>query len=263
MSDNLEKADVSDLLAKVTTTKVVPESATPLTPVSELIEVIPPKTDSPVSTASDIADILNETAGSASAQPLSQPELAPFQKKERYKLEDYVSLDWNKSNAELAKETGKTEVYMSQVRWKVKAFKATGDNGRKPDFSDILPTTEKAAIDYQLMSGTLFDMSTGTLSMVLGPEWQPKDAQERDVMIMSLKAYLTAKQVQDLPPGVILAFVCCAYAAPRFRAPATAEKLRFGWRWIKEKLSKLRRKKPPILTVVQKRELDQNVENGK
>lgn len=267
MSDpipSLEKADVSELLAKVVTKPKVDTVETPVTPVSELVSE-PVKPTVPVPEAQPISELLNENGPTVqnSSEPIQpQSPQSKFVKKDRYKLEDYLSLDWNKSNAELAVETGKTEVYMSQVRWKVKAYQATGTKS-PPDFSDVIPTPEKAAIDYQLMAQTVFDMSTGTLSMVLGPEWQPKDAQERDVMVMSLKAYLTAKQVQDLPPGVILTFVCMAYAAPRFQAPPTRAKIKGLWGWCKDKLSKLRRKKPAMIAVLPKREITPEVESGK
>lgn len=140
---------------------------------------------------------------------------------------------------------------------------ATGKPGRKPgipnkpkgpDFSDVTAAiaTPDKPVNYELMSGMLFDMSVGTMSMVFGPEWQPKDGNERGMMVTSLKAYLESKQVKDIPPGMLLAVVCIAYSAPRLRQPATADKLKIGWTWFKFKVVPWfrRRRFQPHLTVM-------------
>src|SRR5258706_16281604 len=99
------------------------------------------------------------------------------------------------------------------------------------------------------MAATVFDMSTGTLSMIFGPEWQPKAPEERQAVVSTLQAYFTAKQAKDLPPGVILCFVCCAYAATRVTTPNTAGKLKHIWAWTKVKIGGLMlkfKRKPKI-----------------
>ncbi len=129
---------------------------------------------------------------------------------------------------------------------------ATGEpikrgRGRPPgaknrSVSQIVEGAEQVnQVDYALMSGALFDMSTGALSTMFGPEWQPKSAQEREHVIMPLMHYLKSKQVQDIPPGMMLTIIICAYAAPRLREPSTASKLSAMWVWLKSKI--IRKKK--------------------
>lgn len=114
-----------------------------------------------------------------------------------------------------------------------------------PDFSDMTP--EAAATDYSAMSAMIFDSSTGILTMTFGPEWQPQSPQERDAVTKALATYLQAKQVKDIPPGMMLAVVILAYSAQRLKAPTTANKLVMVWTWIKTKLFKRRQ---PLLTIV-------------
>lgn len=93
-------------------------------------------------------------------------------------------------------------------------------------------------VDYALMSQMAFDAGTNSLAMLFGPEWQARDETERSAVCNSLASYLRAKQVQDIPPGMMLTIVLCAYSAPRLRQPATANKLKLGWYWLKNKFSK-------------------------
>lgn len=137
------------------------------------------------------------------------------------------------------------------------ALPASGTPGRKagsknapakPDFSDVInKTAESAVTDYQLMSSMMFDMTTGTMANIFGPEWLPRPddpgnsmsgSKERDNMIMVIKSYLQSKQVKDIPPGMMLTIVAIAYSAPRLRAPATASKLKASYYWFKSKFAR-------------------------
>lgn len=207
-------------VAKDAPAEVVPQSA-PLTPVSEIV------------------------ASEVNGAPPTTDETGKYRK-----ATDYENLDWNKTNAQLAREQGVTPQYMGQLRKKLKDRPPTVDgDAPKPDFSDVMPKTEVAAIDYGLMASTVFDMSTGTLTMIFGPEWQPRSPEEKNVVVMSLRSYFEKQQLKDLPPGVILAFVCLGYASTRITAPATKTKLQLAWAWIKHKASSLRRKKPGLAIV--------------
>lgn len=104
------------------------------------------------------------------------------------------------------------------------------------DFSDLATPAPEKAVDYDMLAGMSFDMTTNTLALVLGNEWQPQNDTERAVVVGAVKTYLQAKQVQDIPPGMLLAIVLTAYAAPRLRAPNTASKLSLAWAWFKSKL---------------------------
>lgn len=122
---------------------------------------------------------------------------------------------------------------------------------RAPDFSDV-SSLQQVQVDYQLLAGSLFDMSTGTASMIFGPEWQARSPEERQMVINALKVYLEHKEVKDIPPGLMLTVVLLAYSAPRLRAPATSEKLRFGWTWMKMKVVPFFRRKRPLEVVAAK-----------
>jgi hypothetical protein len=106
-----------------------------------------------------------------------------------------------------------------------------------PDAASVIPTAEKI-IDYSAMSAMIFDMSTGTLILTFGPEWKPRDENERNCVVGCLAAYLKSKDVQDIPPGMMLTIVCLAYAAPRLREPNTAGKIKGFFSWIKGKFVK-------------------------
>lgn len=107
----------------------------------------------------------------------------------------------------------------------------------RADFSDVLGTTLDAkGTDYTALSGTLFDMTAGTLTMIFGSEWQPRNPDEKKMVVDPLAVYLKSKGMDDLPPGYVLAFVCIAYCAPRFRAPTTQAKLSVAWQWLKNKI---------------------------
>lgn len=114
------------------------------------------------------------------------------------------------------------------------------------------PTEPAPAVDntnYEELAALVFATGTGTLAMVLGPEWNPNNDAEKMQVCLALANYMRAKQVQDIPPGVLLCFVLAAYSAPRLRAPTTASKLKLGWYWIKSKLPK-RKKKTPAIAIV-------------
>ncbi len=134
----------------------------------------------------------------------------------------------------------------------------TPEANAKPDFSDVdgTPTTPKAEvkpINYDAMAKMVFGMSAGTLANVFGPEWLPRPPQpgqpgEEEMMIGAIAAYMRASEMPDIPPGIMLVLVCGMYAAPRFAAPNTKEKVKGMWMWIK---SKFARKKKHIVIQTQ------------
>lgn len=111
-----------------------------------------------------------------------------------------------------------------------------------PNIGDIKIAAEAVVVDYKLMADATFDLTTGVLSSALGPEWQPKDADEKQMVCVPLARYFEYKQVKDLPPNLALALVVTAYAAPRFREPSTASKMRMFWAWTKEQIKRVRGK---------------------
>lgn len=111
----------------------------------------------------------------------------------------------------------------------------------------LTPTNDGAKVDYTLIASVVFDMGTNGLAMGLGPEWQPQNPQERELVVSSLAKYFESREVKDIPPGVMLALVIGIYSLPRLNKPSTAGKIRVGWAWVKEKF----RRKPKALKVVE------------
>jgi len=92
--------------------------------------------------------------------------------------------------------------------------------------------------DFAKLGEMVFDLSTGTLSMALGPEWKPQSPEERDMVSNAIGQYLKSKEISDIPPGIMLAVVVLAYSAPRLNAPSTKEKIARGWLWLKAKFTR-------------------------
>lgn len=105
--------------------------------------------------------------------------------------------------------------------------------------------TAGADPEKQLMAvaGMTFDMSTGTLAMILGEEWKAKSKDEREFVVQAIANYYRATGTIDLPPGWTLAFVVGAYSLPRLTEPKTKEKLAATWYWCKTKLAGIFKKK--------------------
>ena len=126
-----------------------------------------------------------------------------------------------------------------------------------PVFGDKPPEPAKPPVDYMALSAMMFGMTTNVLAQTLGPEWLPRPGtpeQQRpglapipgmpgeDQMIVPVLAkYLESKQMPDLPPGIMLTLVLAAYAAPRFREPATKEKIKGVWFWVRSKFGRKNR----------------------
>ncbi len=87
----------------------------------------------------------------------------------------------------------------------------------------------------------IFDMTTGAACVTLGPEWKAKSEEEKNFVCSPLEAYLRAKEISDIPPGVLLAFAVAAYSATRIQEPSTMGKIKLGWQWLKNKFSKGKR----------------------
>lgn len=111
-----------------------------------------------------------------------------------------------------------------------------------PNIGEIERVAELVPVDYKLMAEATFDLTTGVAATALGPEWSPKSEDERQLVTLPLAVYMKYKGMQDIPPGMALALVCTAYAAPRLREPSTAGKLRIFWAWSKEQFRRLRSK---------------------
>lgn len=84
---------------------------------------------------------------------------------------------------------------------------------------------EVATPDYTQLAGLTFDMSVSSLQVIFGDEWKPENAEERNAVVGAVAKYMQAKGVQDIPPGVLVAFVVAAYAGKRVTHPNTKTKL--------------------------------------
>lgn len=127
------------------------------------------------------------------------------------------------------------------------------------DFSDITGQPPPAATPvavipdarFEGMANMTFDMTTGLLAKIFGPEWlpqadsdNPQISHERMTMVAGIKKYYESVNLPDIPPGYMLCFLCLAYSAPRMSAQPTRTKLAQGWLWLKTKFQ--RRKVKPV-----------------
>lgn len=258
-----EATQVSSPPISESTTAKTPETTTatvetvtvpPITETAAPVVKPPETTTAPVETitappVSELETLANEPTETATTAQPTAATLPPPGRGSRT-FEDYLKLDWTKSNSDLATECNVSRQAIAQMRKKVETFKTSG--GKMPTFADVTkpeaPIAEKI-VDYEAMSAMVFDMSTGILTMTFGNEWQPKPAQEpgkpgeRDVVVAALANYFRSQQVTDIPPGLMLTVVCVAYAGPRLREPNTSSKLKMGWTWLRLKISNLRKKK--------------------
>jgi hypothetical protein len=113
--------------------------------------------------------------------------------------------------------------------------------GAQPPGQSPLPNLNGEVVDYTKLAEITFALSTGMLSGVFGPEWQPESEEEKKSVVLPLAAYYKSKDVSDLPPGVLLAVVVGAYSIRRLPKPGTSNKIKAAWFWVK---SKFTRKKP-------------------
>lgn len=114
-----------------------------------------------------------------------------------------------------------------------------------PDFTDIPgaapvppPALVPADVRFEQMAGMTFEMSTGLMARVFGPEWLSTDPDEKATMIMGIKKYYQSVNLPDIPPGYMLCFLCAMYAVPRLGAQPTKTKLQAAWLWLKSKFSR-------------------------
>ena len=116
------------------------------------------------------------------------------------------------------------------------------------------PRPDKPPVDYLGMSSMIFGMGTGILAQLFGPEWLPRQGKpeqprpgqppvpaipgEAEMVVPCIAKYLESTKMPDIPPGLMLTLVLCAYAAPRFQEPNTREKVKGLWFWIKSKIKR-------------------------
>lgn len=124
-------------------------------------------------------------------------------------------------------------------------FEGKPNKPKAPSFADVISNNPAAPVDYQAMSGMMFDMTTGVAAGLLGQEWLPREdapgsrtSKERDAMVSAIALYLKSKEVKDIPPGLMLTIVCIAYAGPRLREPSTKSKIVMAWTWVKMKITR-------------------------
>lgn len=243
------KVDSSAAPVEAVTTPPISETTTAAPPATKPAEATTPPVETSAPPISELETIANTETQPPANEPATAATLPPPGRGSRT-FEDYLKLDWTKSNSDLATECGVSRQAIAQMRRKVEQHKANG--GKMPTFDDVTkpaaPIAEKL-VDYNAMAGMVFDMSTGILTMTFGQEWQPKPAQEpgkpgeRDIVVGALANYFQSQQVTDIPPGLMLTVVCVAYAGPRLREPNTSSKLKMAWTWLRLKVSNLRKKR--------------------
>jgi hypothetical protein len=139
-----------------------------------------------------------------------------------------------------------------------------------PDFSDVQgngtetgqPTDQPADFDSQATAEVAFDTTAGVLTMVFGDEWQPRNKEERLVVVDSLAHYFKSKNIKDIPPGVAVLLVVTTYAALRFRAPSTSGKVKLWFQWVKSKWQSFRARRKGVVGTI-KTESEKTNDSGK
>jgi hypothetical protein len=143
--------------------------------------------------------------------------------------------------AELIEKRGRGRPKGSKSKTESTATPATPDNITQPGLIEEIPaapTVVEVQTDYRQLSQLTCDMGSATLSVIFGDEWRFEDEQERESIVGAVEHYFKAKQVKDIPPGALLCIVVSTYAAKRFQKPKTANKIKLGWYWLKNKFSR-------------------------
>lgn len=117
-----------------------------------------------------------------------------------------------------------------------------GSKTTPPQFAVDLTDEDKKLL---AVAGMTFDLSTGSLTMIFGDEWKPRNAEERQFVVTAIAGYYKERGEIDIPPKLMLAIACLAYCAPRFTAPNTSTKLKFMFAWLKEKIGGIFRRRKP------------------
>jgi len=79
---------------------------------------------------------------------------------------------------------------------------------------------------------------------VFGSDGQPTQAEINQVT-MAYQTYFRAKNIRDLPPGIVLVTALASYTVPRMMKPKQVKKMSSLWDKIKVKLGRNRREKGP------------------
>lgn len=81
-----------------------------------------------------------------------------------------------------------------------------------------------------------------------GEEFTPVAAEginERENLEAAFQAYIEAKGIDDIPPGIALAIAMSAYVIPRLAMPETKSRMARGYNWLKSKLARRRQRAKP------------------
>ena len=103
---------------------------------------------------------------------------------------------------------------------------------------------ETPPVDYAALSMMVFGTTTSIACAFFGPEWQPRSKEEADMMLKGWENYLRAKNVPDLPPGIMLLALYLVYSGPRLREPNTMNKLKMIWGGVAGWFRKLFSRRP-------------------
>jgi len=95
------------------------------------------------------------------------------------------------------------------------------------------PSRDQVLSAYALMARMCFEMVIRLLCMVFGEFWQPKDADERKIVVDAIISYLDSIVAPILSPLQNLWLAIAGYSLPRL--PATFQKI---FAWIKSRKEK-------------------------
>lgn len=101
--------------------------------------------------------------------------------------------------------------------------------------------TDQMAIEKRRATGQhAAKMLTGVAQMVGGEEWKPMKIPDQGIdeqkhLNEAFADYFEAKEMDDMPPGMVLSVVVLSYAAPRFAMPQTKTRMQKAKEWIAHK----------------------------
>ena len=117
-----------------------------------------------------------------------------------------------------------------------KAGKAQNSTVAKPTQAMQNPNQK-----YQMTGAAIAESIFMVGRVIGGDEWQPivdekTGVDERKNMTDAWSQYAQAKDIGDVPPGVLVAIVMVGYIGPRLAGPKTKTRLQLAWTWLKAKM---------------------------
>lgn len=210
--------------------KTLPESEEKPAPDAEAVSTILPESEAPVK-GEDPAPV--ETPEVVAIESfLDSPELAA---PEGDAPAPIAQSSETNAPADISKQQGTIDGVKYNLDGSIRKKR-----GRKPGSTNtpaqINASAPQIEVDVIGSAQATVDAATGSLAMLLGPEWHP-EKMERDNLVAATANYYKSKNMADIPPGVLLGIVVFGYSMSRMQNENTSTKLKVftirAWTGIK------------------------------